>query len=402
MKIPFGLRRSDHRMVGPQEVPNGLGCECVCRGCGQDLIARQGRIKEWHFAHATGAECPGGIESAIHQMAKQMIVDRQCVYVPAHSLYRPISGPTWKFDLTEYAQQEGEMRLSDCREEVKVGERKPDILAFTDSGQQIAIEVAFTHFCDEEKIEWIRKNNLTTLEIDISIPSSVAASDVLSILEARIFKTPSRSCWLYHAGESAAAEALKARECAIRAKYAKADEKFLAQLAVAKEKQKRREAFLESIRDVDEQTYRFDRDLTLRIAFSKIRVTMKGHGYFKNVAPDLKKIILDAADRFGGRFLSEYKIWEFRPPEDRVVVLYDELCDFIRTRLNEKPAEIVSQYQEKPKQVVALQLELSPSEQDFYEERAGILESEGNLSREDAEQRAYSEVIRRRAKVNFQ
>ena len=120
MKIPFGMRHSDGRMVTPDSVPNGLGCDCVCRDCRLPLIAKQGAIKEWHFAHACGAECPGGVESAIHQMAKQMIMDRQYIYVPKHSLCRRISGATWAKELAADIQAEGLIDLRDCRDEVKV------------------------------------------------------------------------------------------------------------------------------------------------------------------------------------------------------------------------------------------------------------------------------------------
>lgn len=44
------------------------------------------------------------------------------------------------------------------------------------NGQPIAIEVAFTHVCDQDKIEWMSARNLTTLEIDIFIPQSTSVN----------------------------------------------------------------------------------------------------------------------------------------------------------------------------------------------------------------------------------
>ena len=40
------------------EVENGLKCACTCPVCDGALIARQGKIKEHHFAHASGGRMP--------------------------------------------------------------------------------------------------------------------------------------------------------------------------------------------------------------------------------------------------------------------------------------------------------------------------------------------------------
>lgn len=400
MKIPFGMRRSDSRMVAPELVSNGLSCDCVCSDCGLALIAKQGKIKEWHFAHASGAECSGGVESAIHKMAKQMIMDRQHVYVPEYSLYRNIRGATWDKKLTVNVQAECLIKLRNCREEVKVDARKPDILAVMPHGQPMAIEVAFTHFCDQEKTEWIEKQNLTTLEIDIFIPPDTPTSQVSAILEERLFNIATRSRWLHHAGETQALAVLDEQERTIREHHAKADAEHEAQEAAARAQRKRKDEFLAKIRDIDDEKFRLSRDLTLRIAHSKIKVTMKGHGYFKNVAPQIKQIILDAANHFGGQFKTEYKVWEFQPQEGGVVSLYDDLRHFIRSRVEKKP-DLPPKPELAPKQVreppqIATRLALNQEEGEIFEERAAIMESEGGLSREEAEQHAYIEITQQR------
>jgi competence CoiA-like predicted nuclease len=45
------------------EVTRGLSCECTCPSCGEAVIARQGEVREWHFAHASTLECSTGAET---------------------------------------------------------------------------------------------------------------------------------------------------------------------------------------------------------------------------------------------------------------------------------------------------------------------------------------------------
>lgn len=51
--IPFGMKQPGHLLVDVSEVDRGKNCNCICPSCKTPLIARQGDIKEWHFAHAS-------------------------------------------------------------------------------------------------------------------------------------------------------------------------------------------------------------------------------------------------------------------------------------------------------------------------------------------------------------
>jgi hypothetical protein len=389
-------------MLGPELVPNGLGCGCICAGCRQPLVAKQGKVKEWHFAHSVGGDCVGAVESAIHRMAKQMIMERRAIYVPPYVIRRHIGGQTWQRHLEEVAQAEGLLNLRSCREEPRLDTRQPDILAVMPDGHEIAIEVAFTHFCDEEKIGWLKARGLTTLEIDVSLPPETKANEVEGILTKRLFESASRSVWLHHANEQHALARLDEQEAALRQQNAEADAEHEAKEKAAKAEQERKDAFRASVRDVAERTFRLDRDLTLRVAHSKARVTMKGHGYFKNVAPEMKQMILDAANHFGGRFNKEYKVWEFWPPETHVAQFCDELCHFIRVQfdtlssLSPEPASTPSPA--VPARPVSTRLALTEDEHELFEERAAILEFDGRMLRDEAEEHAYGEIIRMRWK----
>ena len=80
--IPFGRSMTNGRMFEPREVPLGNGCGCVCPACGEAIISKHcmaGKIAP-HFAHAPGADCALGYETALHLAAKQLIADRGTLY----------------------------------------------------------------------------------------------------------------------------------------------------------------------------------------------------------------------------------------------------------------------------------------------------------------------------------
>lgn len=388
MKIPFGLNVERGRMLAPTEVSNGLSCGCVCAGCSRPLIARQGKVKEWHFAHASGDDCPGGVETAIHRMAKQLILDRSAIYLPSYKVARRIRGLTWQSILEEKIQAEGLIELRNCAEEQRVGERQPDIIATLPDGERLAIEVAFSHFCDEEKITWIKDNNLTTLEINIHLPPETKSSEVADVLDHRLFHCADYSSWLHHSRAREAHQRLDQKEAVLRAQHAAADEK-----------QKRKDDFLESIQEVAWVTYKLTSGLTLRIARSKARVTMKGHGYFPALPIYLKQLVTDAGQRFGGRFNEKYRLWEFWPKEDQIYRLYRELCKFIEQGMHAKPQVPEKEAKRiEPRPSTAVRFNLTEFEAEDFDERAGILEFEYGCSREEAEQNALAEVLALREK----
>ena len=61
-------------LVHVDSVPNGNGCGCICPCCKNELCAKnEGEERIHHFAHLGGADCSGGIESALHLMAKNIL-----------------------------------------------------------------------------------------------------------------------------------------------------------------------------------------------------------------------------------------------------------------------------------------------------------------------------------------
>ena len=160
-----------------EEVVRGMGCECVCPDprCGHPLVARQGDVKVWHFAHASdrrGLPCSGG-ESGLHKYAKQVLCESigKVVQLPHksnlefyngyHGMLRisratpeaPISGTTRRCDVLLI----GKVRLPGSRTEWK--------------GQTtIAVEITVAHCKDATYRDDIRQAGLTSvLEVPLSL-----------------------------------------------------------------------------------------------------------------------------------------------------------------------------------------------------------------------------------------
>lgn len=89
--IPFGLRVKDGVFVDVFDVPRGKHCGCICPSCKTPLIARQGDIKEWHFAHDTRSTyartekvCKFSFYVSVRMMARQVISEKIELVLPRY------------------------------------------------------------------------------------------------------------------------------------------------------------------------------------------------------------------------------------------------------------------------------------------------------------------------------
>ena len=79
--IPFGLVNGVMKFV--DDVPNGKESGAICAACNNPLIARNGGSRRaHHFAHAHQTACENGVETAIHKMAKQVLLDYKEIQLP--------------------------------------------------------------------------------------------------------------------------------------------------------------------------------------------------------------------------------------------------------------------------------------------------------------------------------
>ncbi|MFA5688530.1 MAG: competence protein CoiA family protein [Kiritimatiellales bacterium] len=158
VQLPFGIKAN--KLTHISEVGSGLSCECFCPACGTSLIAKKGEIQAHHFAHYNAPECTYALESALHLFAKEIIAKRKVFTVPP--LYDDI--PDYGICLLSKDQI---INIDNVYLEHRLKRVIPDLIIEA-KGRRLAIEIAITHFIDEEKFYEIASQELSTIEIDLS------------------------------------------------------------------------------------------------------------------------------------------------------------------------------------------------------------------------------------------
>lgn len=199
VKIPFGKR--DDNLVHISELvetDRGLACNCRCIECGSKLVAKLGNNKNIrHFAHYRECSCDGGIETALHIFAKDVLSRKKEVVVPKLDIQ--YCNYSWSRNEVVLSHENEEntkliptkfktyddykiLKESYNREvicerqilkfdrvelEKVIGKIKPDIILYI-KDRPLLIEIAVTHFVEENKRKSINDNRLSTIEIDLS------------------------------------------------------------------------------------------------------------------------------------------------------------------------------------------------------------------------------------------
>lgn len=88
--LPFAVRQDTGECVDVHTVHQGARCGCLCPSCKAPLIARQGAIKVWHFAHQAGAAgdtpripCEYAFERSVRRMIVQMLMEGTVLRIPS-------------------------------------------------------------------------------------------------------------------------------------------------------------------------------------------------------------------------------------------------------------------------------------------------------------------------------
>lgn len=207
LRVPFGESIADGRMYQPLDVPLGKACGCVCPGCREPLIAKHcvGGKTVPHFAHQNSSNCPTGYVTALHKAAIQLILDRKKVYVPdylahyhGHDRYggghTVVKRVVWAQELPLTSAKTEVPFLDESLPECRV---VPDVLAESSIGL-LNIEVAVTHFIDEEKRAKLKRLGLATVEVDLADLDRVD----FGVLDDILFRPNERIRWVYNPGDA--------------------------------------------------------------------------------------------------------------------------------------------------------------------------------------------------------
>ena len=198
-KIYFAERAADGRTVHINGVRSGSACGCVCVGCGLPMLAYKGKRNRHHFQHGSGIrpECKHAGETALHRIAKEYLAEALSLTIPARELKED--------GLVEVVARKSEFRFDRATLERRLHDIVPDVLVWK-GARPLLIEFAVTHKCGPEKLEKIRRLEISAIEIDLSKYRATNLSD----LKNAILNLAERE-WLHNTREADAQFRLAAR-----------------------------------------------------------------------------------------------------------------------------------------------------------------------------------------------
>ncbi|MCA9802447.1 MAG: hypothetical protein KC777_10805 [Cyanobacteria bacterium HKST-UBA02] len=272
-------------VVSVRDVERGKACNCACPACGEVLIARQGEIRSWHFAHESGAECEGGTETALHLAAKQIVASAPQILIPGFEITGEVSDGNGSNERAAISIEPQYQKISKTTLELPsrtpLGLVVPDITIGTDDGV-IFVEIAVTHFVDARKAEKLQSADQSSMEIDIDPSREEEWS--WSALQSEVLDNAYNRRWINYA---------KTEELANAAKKL-AEEKLLSRLSATA------------------KTYK-----EIRYLLKSVPVRLRKHDWGVTVwagwDDETNPVIRGMARRFGGRWNKRYKNWSYSP-----------------------------------------------------------------------------------------
>ena len=175
--LTYGLNQ-EGQLVHVDSVPNGNECGCFCPHCKSPLCAKNGgdgKKMIHHFAHLSGADCVGAVESALHKMAKDILLESKCVFLPERPDGR--MGELLQFDRVEVEFFDKDTGL------------RPDCIGYY--GDKIFwVEFKRTHPVDTDKKAKIISAHIDCIEIDLnycSLDPTTLKNFIIQTSEGRIW-----------------------------------------------------------------------------------------------------------------------------------------------------------------------------------------------------------------------
>ena len=179
------------------QVERGSACSCFCVACNGRLIAKKGPKRIHHFAHASGLECLGGAETALHLAAKEAIRGLENIYVPPYRFSRSTRLRSGTVVITQAMVEPatgGRVDISSVALEAALGGIRADALIQCRS-RQLILEVVVTNGVNHEKERKLRAINLPAIALNLNAQDGLLSQPQLSKL---IAESRENKAWIFH------------------------------------------------------------------------------------------------------------------------------------------------------------------------------------------------------------
>jgi hypothetical protein len=143
-QISYALKKTKDQVIHISEAEKGLKCGCWCLECDGILEAVKGDLRDHHFRHADNRKCSGGLETAIHLLAKQIIANNSIIEIPGRQL-----------------------TYCNVRVENKLDTKKPDVTVSV-NGDDVHFEIIVTNAVKKEKRSFYCNGKHKCVEINLS------------------------------------------------------------------------------------------------------------------------------------------------------------------------------------------------------------------------------------------
>lgn len=195
------------KLVAVADVANGLACGCICQICKDALIAKQGDIRAWYFAHQGNAECSGGPETLLHQAAKQVLLEARAVLVPVVVIGRSVRGEDGAMRYGKAIRPPGMLDYTDPEAEVDHVVVRPDVQIAASFGPMF-VEIAVTNPVSGDKFAKLLELGVPTLEITLRLPKHPGPDAWGAVRQAVLHASENRRWRVLPEVERLAAEAI--------------------------------------------------------------------------------------------------------------------------------------------------------------------------------------------------
>lgn len=142
-KIPIAYDK-DKNIIDIKNTESGEVYTCV--SCGNELITKKGDVRKHHFAHKNVVDCDK--ESILHEYVKYKIKKNGFIII-----------------------RNTKINFRNCEEEVKIDKFYADLVAETEYGMKIVIEIEVTHENSLEKEDFYKNNLIPHINIKVPLVS---------------------------------------------------------------------------------------------------------------------------------------------------------------------------------------------------------------------------------------
>ena len=177
--MKYAINRLNNKRIYIDDALRGRLAGTKCPDCGENVLARQGDVRDHHFAHISKTNCNG--ESDLHYRAKSMI-------------YKSKQAPYFPYPLENNVKKIKRHKFVDAWMEANVGDFNVDFLLRDAQDKRLAVEITVTHKTEKAKIDFFKKIDLTAIEIDLSKYHKKNMNE--SDLRKSIFFTPNNVNYL--------------------------------------------------------------------------------------------------------------------------------------------------------------------------------------------------------------